>query len=283
MYYLSDYHTHSTNSIDGHNSVMELCQSALNKGLSEIAITDHFEPFQGNESCECYKPNVYFTQILKARDRFKGRLLVKMGVELGQPHQFPEISQLLIDSFPYDYVLGSAHKLPQGINIDELDYNKFTLDKLCKIYLEQLNDLADWGEFDCIGHLDLIKRYSTNHYKTRITLADNYEMLVEVFKKVISKGKGIEINTSGLRQSPKETMPGIDVLKIYRELGGEVLTIGSDAHYAKDVGSNIIDAVDLAAEAGFKYITVFNNRLPQWKRIDSRGESYNFSKQLNIS
>lgn len=90
MYYLYDYHTHSNNSTDGNNSVLEMCQSAVSKGLKEIAITDHFEPKKGNEGYREYKPGVYWMDVLKAKEIFKGRLKIKMGVELGQPINWPK-------------------------------------------------------------------------------------------------------------------------------------------------------------------------------------------------
>ncbi|KZL90353.1 histidinol-phosphatase [Clostridium magnum DSM 2767] len=104
----------------------------------------------------------------------------------------------------------------------------------------------------------------------------------EVFKILISKGKGIEINTSELRQAPKETMPGIDVLKLYRELGGDVLTIGSDAHYAQDVSKGLDIAIESAKQAGFKYLTLFNNRIPEYIRIDHNNDFYYISNKKII-
>ena len=132
------------------------------------------------------------------------------------------------------------------------------------MYINQIKQMVTLADFDCVGHLDLIKRYSTKTYNTRITLIVQYELLKEVLKLIISKGKGIEINTSGLRQAPRETMPGVDVLKLYHELGGEILTIGSDAHRAEDVAEGIDIAIENAKQAGFKHLTVFNNRKPEW-------------------
>lgn len=267
MQYFCDYHMHSNNSIDGKNSVMELCRSAIEKGLSEIAITDHFEPTKDNVNCTQYKPDIVTKELQQARERFGGVLRIKMGVELGQPHHYQEISENIINSYPYDYVIGSAHKLEDGRDVSELDYKRIPLDNVYDIYLKELKNLALWGKFDCMGHLDLIKRYSAGAYKERVTLLSKRELLEEVFRIIIEKGKGIEINTSGLRQQAKETLPGIDVLKLYRSMGGEILTIGSDAHFAQDVGKGLVDALELAQEAGFDYITVFNNRQPSWRRI----------------
>jgi histidinol-phosphatase (PHP family) len=101
-------------------------------------------------------------------------------------------------------------------------------------------------------------------YNTRITLMVQYELLKEVLKLIISKGKGIEINTSGLRQAPRETMPDVDVLKLYHELGGEILTIGSDAHRPVDVAEGIDTAIENAKQAGFKYLTLYKERKPEW-------------------
>lgn len=281
MNYLVDYHSHSTNSIDGKNSINEMCQAAINKGINEIAITDHFEPTIEDDCCSNYRPNAYFNELFKAKEKFKGRLNIKAGVELGQPNYYKEISELLLASFPYDYVIGSAHKLKSGIDVSMMNLDNIALDDLCEIYINELILLVEWGKFDCIGHMDLIKRYSTNHYNKRITLMTKKSMLEYLFKKVISKGKGIEINTSGLFQSPKEAMPGIDVLKLYKALGGEILTIGSDSHNIYDVGRGIKDGLELAREAGFDYITVFKNRIPQWIRITSK-KYYSISNLILI-
>jgi histidinol-phosphatase (PHP family) len=164
--------------------------------------------------------------------------------------------------FPYDYVIASAHKLPDGRDMSQIDYSSITIEDVCEMYLEQINNLIDWQNFDCVGHIDLIKRYSASTYGKNLSLTCQYELLTQILKKLIESGKGIEINTSGLRQKPKETMPGLDVLALYHKLGGEILTIGSDAHKAEDVGKGINEAVMLAMEAGFKFITSFDKRKP---------------------
>lgn len=274
MQYLCDYHTHSTNSMDGRDSVMAMCRSAAAAGFSEIVLTDHFEPVDGNGECKYYKPGRYAKDIMDAREKLGGKIKIKMGVELGQPHLFPESSEKILNELPYDYVIGSAHRLSDGRDLYEMDYRNIKLEDMCSIYLKELKELAAWGKFDCMGHLDLIKRYASTAYNTRITLLSQYEMLKEVFEIIIPKGKGIEINTSGLRQAPKETMPGLDVLRLYRDMGGEVLTIGSDSHRTEDVGKGVNTALNLALEAGFKYITVFDERKPSWKKISLNPSLY---------
>lgn len=281
--YLYDYHIHSNNSIDGHSSIEDMCRGAINAGLQEIAITDHFEPTPEKHGVDIYDGYKYWTEIIKAKIKFKGMLKIKMGVELGQPHYFPEISKNIIDSYPYDYIIGSAHKFKDGSDIYNVDFSKITSDELCQKYLLEIKKLINWGKFDCIGHIDLIKRYCTDYYKTRITLTCQMELLSNVLKSIILSGKGIEINTSGMRQSPKETMPGLDILKLYKELGGQILTIGSDAHRSCDAGKNIKDAEILALEAGFKYLTLFSGRQMEWIKISNEHNKFSFHQNQIIS
>lgn len=280
MKYLMDYHVHSIYSSDGHSTIMELCQSAVNKGIEEIAITDHFEPSVKDEHCLYYNRKGYWAHVLKAKQEFRGKLKIKLGIELGQPHLFPESSKAILADFPYDYVLASAHKLPEGMDVSEIEYSQVSEEEICSIYLGQLRELVYWNDFDCIGHLDLIKRYSSEVYKKNITLSCRYELLKEVLQLAIHRGKGIEINTSGLRQAPKEVMPGLDVLKLYRDLGGEVLTIGSDAHFAEDVGKGLEEAAELARAAGFRFITVFKGRKPEWISILKEKSTFSSEKQI---
>lgn len=267
MYYLIDYHIHTSISPDGKDSIMQVCESAINKGLKEIAITEHCEMHRKDWVFQYYDLQKYKNEILEVRENFKGKIEIRAGIELGQPYRNLKESEELIGSFNYDYVIGSLHKMTNNIDLGKLDLTTITLDNLCLEYLQQLDQMVVCGKFDCLGHLDLIKRYSTNYYKQRITLIKYYDFLVDILKKIIENGKGIEINTSGLRQAPKETMPGIDVIKLYKSLGGEIITVGSDSHNKSDVGKNIIDALKLCEEVGFKYITTFNNRKPYWKKI----------------
>lgn len=274
MKYRYDYHIHTIHSGDGKSTLFEVCESAINKGLKEIAITEHFEPISTDKEYKFYKPLVCRDEINEANEIYKGKLKIKMGIELGQPHLFLESSNSILKATALDYVIGSAHKLPGDTDVSQLDYNRISSQDACELYINQITQLVNTADFDCVGHLDLIKRYSTSTYKRRITLMDQYELLKEVLKLIISKGKGIEINTSGLRQAPRETMPGLDVLKLYSDLGGEILTIGSDAHRYVDVGEGIDTAIENAKEAGFKHLTIFKDRKPEWINISEKSDVY---------
>lgn len=280
--YLYDYHTHSTKSTDGHNSVVEMCKSALEMGLKEIAITDHFEPTRKNENYSFYDPKDNLLEILETRNFFEKHLKIKFGIELGQPHIYSKSSREILENNPFDYVLASAHKMSDDVDFGELNYSKIDVDYYCRIYLKELKKLAEWNLFDCIAHLDLVKRYSAK-YGVEIKLIDYKEELEEILKILINNGKGIEINSSGLRQHAKKCLPDLDIVKFYRELGGEIITIGSDAHYAVDVGKGIKEAIEIAKIANFKYITIFNNRKPEFVKITDNKSIYYTKNQLKLA
>ncbi|OGO80586.1 MAG: histidinol phosphate phosphatase [Clostridiales bacterium GWC2_40_7] len=276
--YLYDYHMHSVNSSDGKNTISEMCVKAIASGLKEIAVTDHFEPSSGNEKYPYYKPGSYFLDMLKARLVYGKEIKIKYAVELGQPHLYPEYSQKLIEAYPYDYVLASIHRMRDNRDFGDIAYNPENVYFYCIKYLNELKSLAQWNKFDCIGHLDLVKRYASN-FCTKANFMDYKERLEEILKILIQNGKGIEINTSGLRQSADECLPGLDIISFYRKLGGEIITVGSDAHIAEDVGKGINEAIEIAKLAGFYYITVYTNRQPFMIKISERSSIRHFSKQ----
>lgn len=263
--YLFDYHVHTFLSMDGHESIYSMCESAIEKGLKEIAITDHFESLSYDPDSKAYKPMESLRNVIVARDKYEGKLTVKLGIELGQPHRFMKNAASVLSKVPYDYVIGSVHAFPDDTDASEIDYSSVSIEDIGLRYLAQIKLLAETGDFDCVGHMDLVRRYRAKRYGScsEFTLMMHKDMLEEVLKTIIQRGKGIEINTSGLRQALGDTMPGFDVVKFYRELGGEILTVGSDAHHAKDVGKNIEDAAELAKKAGFKYLTLFSGRKPE--------------------
>jgi histidinol-phosphatase (PHP family) len=133
-------------------------------------------------------------------------------------------------------------------------------------YFAEARRAVESGLFDLIGHLDLAKRYGVRYYGP-FDLSLFAAEIREILKLAVERGVGLEINTSGLRQAPHETYPGLEVLRWYRELGGQVLTIGSDAHSVKDLGKGIAEAFGLAREAGFEAVTLFEKREPRRLRI----------------
>jgi len=245
---------------------MEIAEAALKKGIREIAITDHFEPIDFNDLYKDYNPDIQLLEIETAREHYGDQLTILHGVELGEPHHYPEISKHILTTHEFDYVLGSTHKNKDFLDVNKYDYINGDIDNIVKQYFSEIKDMADGNDFDCIGHLDLIRRYGAIH-QVKISLQDYIEEIVDIYDIIIKNGKGIEVNTSGLRQKLSRSMPDFDMVRLYHERGGQIITIGSDAHKANLVGSDIEAGLHMIKEAGFKTITTFQNRVPRFKAI----------------
>lgn len=256
--YFADYHHHTDNSFDSQAQMKEVCEQAIKKGLNEICFTEHFSvnpkvPTYGHMNFKRY-----FSQIEECRERFGSRLTIKAGIELCEPHLTKEAYKEALANLEIDFIMGSVH------NIKEEKLRMFIINKtpqeIYQQYFEEVYALVAHADIDVIAHLDLIKRYaveSVGNYKF-----DDYKPIIaKILRKAIERGIGIEINTSGLSNSVlNETLPSMDVLRLYHSLGGKILTIGSDSHCAETVGSNHDAAIEMAKEAGFKGIDVFEKR-----------------------
>lgn len=265
-----DIHSHTQYSGDipagKGNSVRELCLSAIEKGLKGIAITDHFDidgirdgffPPLDHESVA--------RDIMDAKEEFKGRLTVLHGIELGQATHMPEESHAQLRSQPYDIVLGSVHAVRGIIDFYDTDMTNIPRNEyvaLWELYLKEMLDTIEWGNFDVLTHITYPKRYYLRDGITDFPdiKGKGREYFEPILKAVIDKGITLECNTSGLRQNIGECLPNRDLLEFYYELGGRDITLGSDAHKAIDLGAGFVEASEMLREIGFKYLTKFESR-----------------------
>lgn len=259
---LTDLHLHTDNSSDAEHSAIEVCISAIQKGLEIIAITDHCEI--DRYEADGYERSVRqsFFDVLKVRGIFEDQLEVLQGIELGNVMCNPKLAHQVIRTHPYDFVLGSLHHIQGVDDFAFLDYGKQDSEELLSAYYEEMEHMVEWGEFDVLAHITYPLRYINGEHKKGIDIRRFEGQITRVLKKAINKGIGIELNTSGLRQAYGITMPDFWGLSLYRSLGGKILTIGSDAHTQQDVGANIKDGLKLAHEAGFTQTHVFRARQP---------------------
>lgn len=265
--YLTEYHHHTDNSFDSKASMFEVCAQAIENGIDEICFTEHFSvnskaPTYGHMNFERY-----FSQIAECRKQYKGRLVIKAGIELCEPHLLKREYEHKLKAYEFDFIMGSVH------NIDEQKLREYMQNKdvhaIYKGYFEEVYALVTHADIDVLAHLDLMKRYAIDlvgNYK----LAD-FQLIIEaILKKAIERGIGIEINTSGLaNKKVKEPFPSLEVLKLYKALGGEILTIGSDSHRAETVGAYLDEARSLAKEAGFDHVYTFELRKAKRIKIQS--------------
>lgn len=261
--YHADYHMHSEHSPDSKAPIEELCRTAIQKGFQEIAITDHFELYAPGYPVGFFTPR-YVEKVLadieSAQKKFEGQLIIRKGIELGQPMVNPELAKSILEKHEFDYVIGSVHKIGT-LTLSNVAYNAHNVEDICLNYLDAMYELADEGDFDCLGHIDMIRLYAAKQ-GTPVDMLEYEDQLVPILRRVIERGKGIEINTTGFRQEISTTLPNLDLLKLYRSLGGQIVTIGSDAHCTADIGSGWSESAILAKQAGFDYVTLYEKRRP---------------------
>ncbi len=272
-----DNHSHTQYSGDipkgKGNSVRELCLAAIDKGLTGIAITDHFD-IDGIR--DGFFPPLEHDSVTRdiyaAREEFKGRLVILQGIELGQATHMPEESHSQLNSQPYDIVLGSVHAVRGIIDFADTDIKSMQKNEYIRLweqYIEEMLDTIEWGNFDVLTHITYPKRYYLANGVTEFPDIKNKgrEYFEPILKAVINKGLTLECNTSGLRQAMGECLPNEDLLRFYYELGGRDVSIGSDAHKAIDIGANFGDACEMLANIGFTHLAKFNSRKKDFYKI----------------
>jgi histidinol-phosphatase (PHP family) len=255
-----DYHMHSTNSCDCRAPMADMCREAIRKGIPEIAFTEHLDRQPGDYCYDQYDPEQFFRDIEACRAEFGPQgLTIKAGIEVGEMHLFRAEVEPVLNSYPYDLVLGSLH-WNQGESIFERDYFlKREPQDVARDYFTELTELVNSGGFNIMSHMDVFKRVGYSVHK-RFDIAEWEEYVRPVFAACIRRGIAPEINTSALRMPIRQTHPTVEAIRWYREMGGELLSIGSDSHTPHDLGFGLDQAIAIAKEAGFTHLTRFAGR-----------------------
>ena len=268
-----DLHVHTDNSFDGNHSATFFCEKAEMLDLRAIAFTDHCEvdQFRGDSA---YEKRIFqaFFEISKVRSAFHGKLLVLNGIELGQPVYDVEIANNIVKRYDYDQIIGSVHNLRGGEDFYFMEnLSQDNAEKLLKEYFNEIINLLKWGKFDILAHLTYPLRYFYSKSNLDIDLNKFKNQIDEILLMTAKSEKSLEINTAALRQPLNKLSPEIDVIKRFKELGGKYVSVGSDAHYAEHLASDIDMAYSAALEAGFDSITFFEKRTPMQMKIEKEG------------
>lgn len=222
-----------------------------------------------NEPADKFLVNTdsYLFDLIKYKNRYADKIKVLFGIELGlQPHLKKELAQYA-KAYDFDFIIGSSHICNRKDPYYPSFYENRTEEEAYREYFTSiLDNIKAFSNFDVYGHLDYVVRYGAD--KDKNYSYDKYkDILDSILELLIEKEKGIEINTGGLRAGLRETNPCMDVLKRYRELGGELVTVASDAHKTTDIASHFDTARDMLLSCGFQYYTVFEKRYPEFFRL----------------
>ena len=261
-----DLHMHTKHSQDAAGySICQAAEKALGIGLAGMAVTDHLDI--------CYAPigfPFYFAHELERRmdfdralEQFGSRLDLLYGVEIGHPYMIPEIAEPFLGTRRFDFILGSVHFLDDGRDIYEIRYtDEAVCMEVLGTYFRDMRKLIRFGGFDSLAHLDYPLRKMRGVLEPLTAKAFSGE-IDDILEQIIRKDIALEINTRGLQDGRNTTEPEPWVLKRYFELGGRLLTIGSDAHTAERIGDKVPEAMEIASEIGFKSFFVYRDRKPE--------------------
>ncbi len=276
-----DCHTHTNISPDSDADIAGMCQKARELGLSAYAVTDHIE------LCRYY-PQAYYKarprneedffnyadrwersmqQNVQTKAALGDHLNFISGIELGEPDADFPLAESLYKDKRLDFVIASLHELPGRLDFYFLDYAQENPDALLEQYFAELLKIARHSCYDVLGHITYPLRYMAGDGGVSVDMTKYTDCIAEIFKAVIAAGKGIELNTSGYRQTYGKPFPDEALLRLYKSLGGKILTLGSDAHCPEDVGGGIAQGMTLAAACGFEGVCYFRAHEPHFIKL----------------
>ena len=264
--YLADYHTHSAFSPDGKYTVEELAEQAVAVGLQELCITDHIDTYywKGFSPRDNYAWNELKADFDRAAARFGDRIELRLGAELGEAYwSYERMEKILSEAPSLDFCIGSVHMASRRHGKFDLYFIEENTEEyyhdVIDGYMEEMLGLVQWGKFDVLGHLTLPLRYINEHHHRNMTFEKHMHQVEDVFRLIIPKGIGIECNTN----RGNAPLPDASVLKLYREMGGEIITVGSDAHTTGQIGCAVERTQELLRQCGFRYFTTFTQHKPR--------------------
>ena len=269
---LADCHTHCRCSVDSETPPEAMAQAALDRGLEALCITDHVEL---QDDWGHPAPDMFdWAPIREAHEAlvrdFGDRLTLPLGAELGGAALDWAKADRWLDAMPdMDFVITSVHRVSDRLGgVDQCFTDAFTQEKLPDLledYFGEVLATVRWGRFSVLGHLTLPDRYAQRRGGLPpVDFTPYREQIDQILRLLVETGRGLELNTD--RGSPP-IMPQKDILARYRELGGEIITVGSDAHTPEYVGAGIPEGRALLRELGFRYVCTFRALEPVFHKL----------------
>lgn len=274
----ADYHVHTQFSDDSAYPMEQVVKDAIAMGMEEICFTDHVDygikedwdcghpiQYRGKEPLANVDYPAYDRKIKEMRDKYGGQIRIKMGMEFGMQMHTVSRYEELFARYPFDFIILSVHQV-EDKEFWTQDFQKGRSQKeYNERYYEEMGHLVKtYSDYSVLGHMDLIVRYD----KESIYPFKKIEpMVAKILRTVIERGKGIELNTSYHRYGLKDTTPSMDILRLYRELGGEIITIGSDSHEPEHLGAGMEEAKKVLKDLGFRYFCTYDKMKPVFWRL----------------
>lgn len=273
---LADQHTHCNFSTDSDATPESMVLGAVEKRMTHLCLTDHMDLDYPGTTKEKplfeFDPADYFAALTPLKETYKDKLYLGIGIELGlRPGRSDLNAQMhkLLSDYSFDFVLGSVHLLDNDDPYYESYWkNRTAKDILSKYFNDMLVSLKEYDNFDSLGHLDYLIRYIPPCCGEKDYVFQEYqEVMDEIFKLLIEKNKALEINTAGLIKGLPYFHPKLESLKRYLELGGKLITIGSDGHSPNKIGTEFKKTEELLLSCGVKGYSVYRSRIPSYVKF----------------
>jgi histidinol-phosphatase (PHP family) len=265
-----DYHSHTFFSDDCSTPAREMIETACKMGIKELAITDHYDPVYPDPQNPAELDIAGYHKMLnEMKEEYQNKIKIVRGIEIGIQHgDSIEKCKKVANSFDYDFIIGSFHAAEgHDFYFDKRFFEGRTPEEIYIAYYTYMLDcLKQFKDYDVIGHFNTIDRYVDEIPSSSVYI----DLVEEILRMIIADGKGLEINTSSFRYGMGErTTPTKRILELFRDFGGEIVTIGSDAHRPQDLGYRLDRAVEIIRSVGIRHLATFEQRQPKLISLDS--------------
>jgi len=253
-----DYHMHTSFSEDADDTPEAMCRRAIELDIPEIGFSEHWDvgPYETNP--RFFKPEPWYTELERLRGLFVGQLIIRAGIEIAEPHLYVQETAEVLGRAPFDYVIGSVHFVGKNFMFNGEYFQAHTANEVYGSYFAEMDRMVRTADLDIVAHFDIPARagkpifgYEPARYEEKIRAA---------LKTCIERGLALDINVSGLRKPAQIIMPDPLILKWYAEMGGQRVTLGSDAHRLPEVSLHLEKAVEAIHAAGITHLTQFERR-----------------------
>lgn len=268
----TDCHLHSSFSGDSAAPMEEMILQGIERGLTHMCFTEHNDfdyPLSPQSPENIFLVNVdsYLYDLIQYKEKYADRIKILFGIELGLQPQVMRENAVFAKSHEFDFIIASSHVCNQRDPYYPPFYEGRSEEEAYREYFSSIiENIKKFSNYDVLGHLDYVVRYGPN--MDREYSYEKYKDLIDaILELLLEQGKGIEINTGGVKKGLRELHPCTGVIRRYRQLGGEIVTIGSDAHEPGQIGCAFDRAQDILLECGFRYYTVFEKRTPEYLKL----------------
>jgi len=256
-----DYHMHTRFSEDADDTPEAMCSRAIEQGIPEIGFSEHWDVGPYETKPRFFKPESWYAELERLRGLFAGQLIIRAGIEIAEPHLYPQETAEVLGRAPFDYAIGSIHFDGPNFMFNGEYFHTHTADEVYSSYFAEMDRMVRTADIDIVAHFDIPARtgkpifgYEPARYEEQIRSA---------LETCIERGLALDINVSGLRKPAKIIMPDLLILKWYAEMGGQRVTLGSDAHRLPEVSLHLEKAIEAIRAVGITCVTQFEQRQPR--------------------